>query len=227
MFDNQEFELIDKRECAVARSIGQRLRDARALMGDKFHQATVAALVGIDAKYLSDIENTNDVQTIPLWLIKRLAEVYDVSIDWLFGLVDDDWELCPENRDKRDFLAAIEKTFVEEQAKIMVQIGKQDRCIKAIADTVSTLPGAVKAVDDAFMQFWIANKRFDEMRAGNAFITKLDEALKTAAECNCQLVRFKALPFKALETFDPEYTHLPPDERLQYNLKKQAKKSNE
>jgi len=74
---DEEFELIDKRECAVARTIGQKLGEARGLMGDKFHQSTVAALVGIDAKYLSDIENTNDVQTIPLWLIKRLAEVYD------------------------------------------------------------------------------------------------------------------------------------------------------
>lgn len=208
----QEFQPIDKREAATIRAIGQKLREARGLMGVKFSQLDAAKLIGITRDELASYENTSDVQTIPLWVIKRLAEVYDISIDWLFGLVDDDWELCPENRRNRDFLASIEKTFIDEQAKVMVILGKQDRAIAAMAETVAKLPVAVKSVDDAFMTYWQRNPEFENMPAGASLLNAVDAARNVAAECTCRMVRFKAMHREALKQFDPDYVRRSPHE---------------
>ena len=61
-----------------------RLRDLRE---DKdLYQKDVAKMLGISQQYYSEYENGN--RAIPIFHLMKLAEFYNVSIDYIVGLTD-------------------------------------------------------------------------------------------------------------------------------------------
>jgi len=207
---------IDKREAAISRVIGAKLMEARELCGLLIEDA--AKLLGIGKSELFRIERSRDLTTIPNWLIRKAAIVYDIGIDFLYGLQADDWEANePKLRLERDTFSEMFQVTLDQVAKTENEQRKLDNKITALANTVAALPVAVKAVDDSFMEdFWQRNPGFDEMLGGATFIKHLDAALKIAAECNAEMVRFKAIHRDAIKVFNPEYVHSTPEKRLQH-----------
>ena len=65
--------------------LGQRLKDARTRKN--LTQIEVKKLTNINNKTLSGYEN--DVSEPDLETLKILADIYDISIDWLAGMTDD------------------------------------------------------------------------------------------------------------------------------------------
>lgn len=71
----------------IAAAIGERLREARILAG--YNQLTAAALLGYsNSSKLAKIEMGKESSQIQLWVIKRAAQLYDVSVDYLLGITD-------------------------------------------------------------------------------------------------------------------------------------------
>ena len=71
----------------MAKSIGERIREAREMQG--YSQLRAAQLMGYaNSTKLSKIETGTDSVQIPLWFLRRCVSVYDVSLDYLFGVTD-------------------------------------------------------------------------------------------------------------------------------------------
>lgn len=195
MIENEEiYTPVDKNEVSAITIISHRMREAREDLC-KHKLSDAAHMLGVSYKDLLSYENAIGLKTIPVWVIKRAAEVFAVSADWLCGIVDDDWELCPEIRRQRDFLAIMERLHVESYSKTMATQLKHDKKLEVLSKTVTAMLPAIKAVDETIVRFWEINPEFNEMKGGASVLHKLDKAGKTAQVAKCQLTRFKCLPF--------------------------------
>jgi len=186
----------DKAEVAVLKTIVARLREARGLAG--IHDYQAVNWLGVPATELTELEN--GIHTIPLTTIKRASQLYDVSIDYLFGQTDD-WELCPEVRKERDFSAHLQSLLITEQAKVAAKLIEHDAQIAVLSEAVTVLAPAIRAVYDAMLRFWELNPVFDEMVAGAPVIHYLDLADKAGHEATCKMVRYGILPFEQLNSY--------------------------
>lgn len=99
-------------------NLGERLRKAREDKG--WTQVYVAKLFGMTSQALSNIErNQRDPDTT---LLKKLAELYGVSIDWLMGITDTP-ELKPSHQPATTSTNdIIEKAFAELPKEEALQI---------------------------------------------------------------------------------------------------------
>lgn len=75
---------------AIVKTIGARMREAREM--NNFSLSEAARRLGYaNPSKLSKVENATDTNSVPVFLIRDAAELYDVSADYIFGLADD-WE---------------------------------------------------------------------------------------------------------------------------------------
>lgn len=188
----------DKTEIAVLRGISVRFKEGRELC--KYSLEIAAQLIGISADDLKTLEDDYSAYSIPLWLIHRAAQIYDISTDFLFGM-SEDWELCQEVRKERDFSTHLYSIFAEEQAKMAVEIVRQNNQLAALSSAAVELAPAIRAVYDALLRFWQLNQGFEDMPGGAQVIDRLDKADKAAHEATCQLVRHGFLPFEVLGNY--------------------------
>ncbi|MBL1266141.1 helix-turn-helix domain-containing protein, partial [Methylomicrobium sp. RS1] len=81
------------KQAEIVKTFGARMVQARELCG--FSQKKAAKLLGYgNSSKLAKIEGATDTNSVPLWLIPKAAEVYEVSIDYLFG-VSECWQREP------------------------------------------------------------------------------------------------------------------------------------
>jgi hypothetical protein len=120
--------------------------------------------------------------------------------------MNEDWELCQEVRKERDFSTHLYSIFAEEQAKMAVEIVRQNNQLTTLSSAVAELAPAIKAVYDALLRFWQLNQGFEDMPGGAQVIDRLDKADKAAHEAVCKLVRNGFLPFEALSNYPIQET---------------------
>lgn len=189
--------MIDKDEVLLSKKVGLRLVQARKLSDQyRFTQQKAAELLGISAGDLRLMEE--GLMLVPLTVIKKAAEVFDVSADWLLGLVADDWELDIETRRERDFLVGLERLHLENHTKVIVKQLEQGQKLEALTDVVTTLTQGIVDLDFAFCRLWELNPQFTDMLGGASFLSRLDQINQSARAATLSLVRAKALPIHAL-----------------------------
>jgi transcriptional regulator with XRE-family HTH domain len=173
----------------VVQTLGERMKAARELCG--FSQLKAAKLLGYaNSSKLAKIEGSID--SVPLWLIPKAAEVYQVSIDYLFG-VSDCWQ--------RDPVAAQEQ-YVEKWLEThwkQVQ-DAQDSAIKALHDKQAKLSAAIdrtlrrsKANLEYIEQVRKMNGEFDHLRGGAKLLRLLAETAEEAMGLDYELKKLRTL----------------------------------
>jgi transcriptional regulator with XRE-family HTH domain len=188
--------MLDKAEMAVIRTIGSRFRAARELCALRVQKA--AKMLGIEAAQLSAIENSTDVESLPLALILKAAKTYDVSIDYLFGLSAIEWEVCPEAVLQREWGSGVRDFFIEELARLGVEVMAQQGRLEALTSTVLQLLPAVAEVCESLESFQKRNAGFDEMAGGNQLLYRVKKARQFGNIAKRRLVRVKILPMSEL-----------------------------
>jgi transcriptional regulator with XRE-family HTH domain len=83
-------EPLRRKQAEAVKTVGERLKASRELCNLSLSEAARRLGYSNPSK-LSKVENATDTNSVPLWLIRDAAELYDVSTDYLFGLADD-WE---------------------------------------------------------------------------------------------------------------------------------------
>ncbi len=182
----------DKREAAVISVLGGRFQAARDLCG---HSVKVAAkLLGIDRGDLLKIELGVDIGASPLWLIKRAAEIYNVSADYLLGL-NDDWDVDdPEIRKERDFLSVMQRLHIENYSVVVNDQIRQDNRLRALNTAVAAFGMAVQRISEVFERFTSLNPQFEEMPAGAPVMRQIKVAEELGQHAACVLKRYKCMP---------------------------------
>jgi len=173
----------------VVKTLGERMKAARELCG--FSQLKAAHLLGYaNSSKLAKIEGSID--SVPLWLIPKAAEVYGVSIDFLFG-VSDVWD--------RDPVAAQERQvgkWLEDHWKVVKDA--QDNAFKALHDKQIELSAAIDRTlrrstenMECVEHVRQSNKAFDDLRGGAKLLRLLAETAEEAMGLGFELEKMRTL----------------------------------
>lgn len=172
-------------QLALVRTIGARMRQARELCN--LSQSEAARLFGYaNPSKLSKVEAAIDTNSVPLWLICRAAEVYEVSVDFLFGL-SEDWETGAPRGTQAWLLDAWNKMRMRD-------IGLLDRVhseAATVASTTSDVLDTVRGVGDALTIYRERNRGFDDSVASNLLVTRIAQLEVAAKRAEAGLKRFQ------------------------------------
>lgn len=156
-------------KCEITKIFGQRMIAAREMNGLSGVEA--AALLGYqNSSKLSKIEHVNDPETIPAFLPYKAAIVYQVSLDFLFGL-SDDWQRDPVISQQCQIQRVLEQVTADEKEAIRKLFDQLSTVEQAVA-SVTTRFGEIKRLVNRFREI---NPEFDELKLGAKLLRVVEE----------------------------------------------------
>ncbi len=148
-------------QISLVRTIGERLREARELCN--LSQSVAAQRLGYaNPSKLSKVEGATDTQSVPLWLIARAAQLYEVSADYLLGL-SDDWEAGASRGVSGWLLDSWERA----RRNDLELLAALHRRVGAVTAHLPAVTDGARQVEDAAQAFRHLNPDFDD-RKGSA-----------------------------------------------------------
>jgi len=146
----------------LAKAIGARLREAREMQG--MSQTRAAFLLGYrNSSKLTKVEAGMDggkhaAKTIPIWLLRKAAMIYQVSLDYLFGLTETMESDEPRHDAQREMILLMREEWerqrwrdmlvtramqerVEVIERLLVETGKQAEQVETALERVRELDG--------------------------------------------------------------------------------------
>jgi transcriptional regulator with XRE-family HTH domain len=192
----------------VVKTFGSRMKEAREICG--YSQKKAAKLLGYgNSSKLAKIEGATDTNSVPLWLIPKAADVYKVSVDFLFG-VSDDWERDPVVSQERQvgkwLFEHWERAKVAEVNAIRVLHNRQVAIIKFVSNMLTRSKENLEYVEHVRQ----SNEEFDDLRGGAKLLRLLAETAEEAMGLSYELNKIRALSDVAkkenvnLDIFDGE-----------------------
>lgn len=192
--------MLDKQELLAVKAFGLRLRKARSLCGPSEHvpmtQIAAAKLLGVSTEFLNRLESGLANEGCPVWLVKRAAEAFFVSTDFLLG-ISSDWETDPVVSEERHFGFFIMEQHSRDLAHLAVQLDRQLRKIDAVADVIKKLEPSIAEINESMERFQELNARFTEMPCGSQLLHRTRVLVRLANEARQLLIRAKIVPFKS------------------------------
>lgn len=194
------YPIYDNAERLLISIVAKKLKEARNINGYDIDYAS--KLLGLPPKELKFYEKGLNIGYLQLQLIKRVAEVYEVSIDWIFGLVDDDWELTPQVRAKRENLAIREKLTLECFRSMKEEYIYARNEVRATLKSVITMNDFYIKIYEAFNKFQKTNPEFKLKENGLKLLKIIKQAVGEGRKSNNLLVRHKLLELNKLVSPD-------------------------
>lgn len=172
----------------AVKRLAERLKAARELNGWTLREAAKRfnyANIGV----LSRIETARHITTIPMWFVPAAAKVYNVTTDWLHGLVED-WDVDP--RVRLDATATDWLQHYMEQARMRDMAGVRllHDHLNEVSKGLQTNCQSITAVSEALSAFQRANLDFDDMRGGATLYRRITEAQESATAVEAGLQRY-------------------------------------
>ena len=172
-------------QAAVVKTIGARMREARELCN--MSQSAAAKRLGYsNPSKLSKVEGATDTNSAPLWLISRASKLYDVSVDFLFGLTDD-FEVGLQRGVQTWLVVELEKSRIRD----MAELEKLHRRVTAISRLLPTVADEAERTAEAIKRFAELNPEFDDMRGGARLAAAAENLIRHAAKANSTIQRFR------------------------------------
>jgi len=189
-------EELKLRQKQVVALYGTRMREAREL--NNLTQQKAAEKFGYaNSSKLAKIENASDTNSFPLWIIPAAADIYGVSIDFLFGK-SDDWErdatVCQERDLSNALMAHWERARASELNAIRVLNNKLTSLSRGVSfslDKAKQLKDLVNKVID-LNQPTDESEGWDGIRYGNKLLNFAIEVAEEAMGIRAELIRYKA-----------------------------------
>jgi transcriptional regulator with XRE-family HTH domain len=175
----------------IVKTFGDRMIQARELCG--ISQQRAAELLGYaNSSKLAKIEAASDTNSVPLWLIPKAAEIYGVSVDYLFG-VSDDWERDPIKSQERQIGQWLEDRWQQvrdaQDHAFKALHAKQTELSEAIARTKRRAKENLEQVERVRQN----NRAFDDLRGGAKLLRLLAETAEEAMGLGYELNKLRAL----------------------------------
>lgn len=172
-------------QAILVKTIGTRFKEARELCN--MSQQDAAARLGYsNPSKLAKIEGATDTNSVPLHLIPKVALLYDVSIDYLFGQTDD-WE--PDIQ--RDTTQWLLKAWEQARLRDLQALEGLHRRVCALVRTFDSLVVSVGEVSTALCIVRDRNPEFDELIAGNRLLSSIERQADTAQKAEGIMRRFR------------------------------------
>lgn len=176
-------------QAEVVKAIGARMRQARELCN--LSQSAAAKRLGYsNSSKLSKVEGATDTNSVPLWLILRAAKVYEVSVDFLFGITDD-WETGARMSIERETSAWLFDAWEKARHRDMAALKKLHDKIEAMSEAVALMLAATNDVGAALARFTELNRDFDDMPGGARLLNAVGRAVEAARVAKAKMERFR------------------------------------
>jgi transcriptional regulator with XRE-family HTH domain len=174
----------------LAKSIGNKLREARELAG--FSQNNAAKMLGYrNSSKLAKIENGSDTNSVPLWLILRAARLYQVSVDYLFG-ESDDWELSAQACLERDVSKWVIEAMELSRKRDMEIMKKLHSRFYAFFSSVDQMHSSADELEAAFRRFIELNPKFEtDMRGSYKLLNAVSNIVEVAKGAKTKTNKFR------------------------------------
>lgn len=172
---------IRHRQAEVVKTIGARLKAARELNNMSLSEAAHRLGYSNPSK-LSKVENATDTNSVPLWLIRDAARLYDVSCDYIYGLADD-WETGVP-RGVSIFLLDQWDTMRKRDMAVLTVLSQR---LEIATGCLPKLENQATEVLDAFQRVIELNPAYEDLRGGARLSSGADKLRKTAAEAQSAL----------------------------------------
>jgi len=170
------FEAAPKLEqLQIVKTIGARMREARELCN--ISQITAAKRFGYaNSSKLAKVEGASDTNSVPLWLIVRAAQMYEVSTDYLLGLTGD-FEIGVQ----RGVTPWLLDRWEAARRRDLALLDRFHRRIEAVSRVIPEMAAGIEETAGAVARFREVNPEFDEMKCG-ARVEGCVERLQTSAK---------------------------------------------
>lgn len=175
---------------ALAKSIGKRLKEAREVAG--FSQISAAKLFGYkNSSKLAKIEGGADTSSVPHWVVKRAAEIYEVSTDFLYG-ISDDWELSARACMERDVSKWVFNMWDAARMRDMEVLKRLQSRVDVTRGSICSMLEASVEIRGALDRFIALNPEFEEeMRGGSRLVAAVGKVEDVAYGAKIKLNRFR------------------------------------
>lgn len=173
----------------LAKKVGERFREARELV--PMTQLSAAEKLGFsNSSKLAKIENGMDTSTVHFYTIWKAAQLYNVSVDFLYGL-SDDWERDPIVYQERQIGAWLHEQTVRAVSREInmtrILANRLSVVEKAVVSGLSDISTLVSVIDD-----FAKNDGFEDMRWGAKLLRIAAETSEQMLGLSSELKRYKA-----------------------------------
>lgn len=176
-------------QSALVKKIGARMREAREL--NNMSQSVAATRLGYkNSSKLAKIENASDTNSVPLSIIARAASLYDVSIDYLFG-VSDDWEAGVRKTQEREVSSWLFDAWEKARRRDVEVLRKLHDRLEAMNGAIAQMVGAAEYGAEAMESFRRINPGFDNERGGARLLSAIGRISDSATAANAKMKRFR------------------------------------
>lgn len=162
------------------------MRAARELCN--ISQLEAAARLGYaNSSKLAKVENASDTESVPLVTIERAALLYDVSIDYLFG-IEEDWE-PGLRRETQSWLIRSWEVARRRDLEALEGLGRRvsfvTKSIESLVVGARDVAAALKSVQDRCDDF-------DTIPAGAKLLAAIERQADAAIVAECGLRKFRS-----------------------------------
>lgn len=172
---------VRHRQAEIVKTIGARLKAARELNNLSLSEAAERLGYSNPSK-LSKVENATDTNSVPLWLIRDAAKLYDVSCDYVYGLADD-WETGVP-RGVSIFLLDQWDAMRKRDMAVLTILSQR---LEVATGCLPKLESQAIEVLDAFQRVIDLNPEYQDLRGGARFSAGAENLRKTAADATAAL----------------------------------------
>lgn len=173
----------------LACKVGERLREAREMQG--YSQVKAAQLLGYaNSTKLAKIEGGRDSSQIPLWVVKRAALLYDVSIDYLLGNTENmevDERRCHA---ARDTIILMREEWERHRWRDMLVTREVQERVEAVEELAMLMAQQLHEAQDALSRVEELNpRRWENVKGGARLQSAVERAAATGRTAESKLKR--------------------------------------
>ena len=176
----------------LARAVGERLREAREMVG--MSQLNAARQIGYaNSTKLSKIESGRHSSQIPIWMLKRAAQIYDVSLDYLLGIsATMEQEDC-RHAALREMMFHMREDWERiRQRDVLVQAGMLNR-IKHVESGITLIKQESEdAVAALYRVAELNPDTWQDLRGGARLVSAVERTAAAARTARANVRRFRA-----------------------------------
>lgn len=178
-----------KEQAALVKTIGERLKDARELCN--LSQQSAAQKLGYrNSSKLAKVERATDTNSVPLWLIMRAAKLYEVSVDYLFGL-NEDWEKSARLTIERQTGLWLHEQWEILRRRDLAVLQSLYARTEILDEVVAEQLMLTKELKEALNSFRYLNPDFDDYRGGNRLVSVSEKIQDAILKAESKLKRFR------------------------------------
>lgn len=177
-------------QAELARQVGARLKEAREMVG--LSQLNAAKQIGYaNSTKLSKIETGKHSSQIPMWVLKRAAQVYDVSIDYLLGVTETMEREDLRHSALREMMVHMREDWERLRGRdVLVQSNMLER-IRHVEQSVVHIDTEAEAAEKALLRVIELNPTWQDTKGGCKLLATVQSTSAAARNARRNMQRFR------------------------------------